>query len=123
MSIESHVFLRGFYENLPEGARNLVGPEQINTDSPETVLYVNLLSGDNAIAIPVKALGCLILFNSLSTVVKKIKGVNGDTGIIVHPTRWFALSFTAASQAGFVINVSANDIASVVNLYTTIVFF
>lgn len=119
MAIESHLTLRGYFENLTEGARNLAPTELINSDAPTTVTVVSLVSGDNTIAVPAKAVGCLILFASTSAVVKKLKGAGGDTGITLHPTKWLVLSFTAAAMANIIINASAND----TGLYTEFLFF
>ena len=81
-----------------------------------------LASGNNAIVVPRNQLSavivsyCLIIFNAgLATSVYTLKGVNGDTGIVLPTTPGYAF---IPISGDFVINSSFAD-----NLPTELIFF
>ena len=119
MAIISNLTLRGYLDSLPSGALQFSPADIVNLNAPASVNYLSLANGDNSITIPALAIGCIILFNSASTTVKKIKGAGADTGIALSKTSWLVLSFTAGAMGSFIINSSAAD----TGLYTEIVFF
>ena len=119
MAIRSLIQLRGFLETLPLGGKNIAPSDIQNNTPPQEETQLVLASGANTITVPALAIGCIIIFDSTSAIVKTLKGVTGDTGILLRPTSWNVLSFTAAATASFVINASAED----TGLYTTILFF
>ena len=105
--------------NLQGNANLDDGSQQISPASIAKTLSVldrqakYLALGNNAIAVPKNGSGvavtsyCLIIFNAgNSTSIYTLKGVNGDTGIILPTTPGFALVPTAAD---FVINSSHAD--------------
>lgn len=70
---------------------------------------VVLGNGFNEIAIPSGSRGCLIGFDDGSTVTKTLKGVTGDTGILLDPIGWNVLHFGSPPPASFGITTSAAD--------------
>ncbi len=65
---------------------------------------VTLAGGANTVTVPPTAVGVTVVPPAGSANAKTIKGIAGDTGILMHPAVPFSLSFTAASVANFVIN-------------------
>ncbi len=65
---------------------------------------VDLSSGNNTITVPSNAVGVTIVPPADNTDVLTLKGVNGDTGIIISPADPMFLSLDGASS--FVINAS-----------------
>lgn len=57
-----------------------------NTNSPGSIQDYSLSLGANTITPPANATGCTILFPASNTVLCTLKGVTGDTGIVLHPT-------------------------------------
>ncbi len=109
MAIRSLVQLRGYFEGLPSGSRNIAPADMIDLASPATVLNVQLLSGDNTISIPATANGVIIVFDSRSTIIKILKQNASDVGIELALTGWMVLSLSMGAQADFIINASADD--------------
>jgi hypothetical protein len=60
-----------------------------NINSPGTTEVLDLTTGNNTITIPSPGtsacIGVLVIPPSGSTVVLTLKGVNGDTGFVIHP--------------------------------------
>lgn len=93
-----------------------------STDSPTAVTSTNcpsggplktsLTSGDNSVTFPSGATGLLLIPPSDSTVDIIFKGVNGDTGVKIYPTKPFLYWFKSG-ETGIVINVSANLVTSI----------
>ena len=64
------------------------GAPIINTTAPAGgPITVTLASGDNTLTVPPGSLGLLIVPSSTSTVVKKLKGIGGDTGFTISSSR------------------------------------
>lgn len=80
---------------------------------------IELANGANTITIPAAMKYVLIVFDTTSSTVKTLKGIAGDTGIVVAPgttTSWVLLPITTGS---FVINSAGADTGKL----TTITFF
>lgn len=67
---------------------------------------VNLSSGNNTITVPSGAVAVTIIPPITNTIVLKIKGANGDTGIIISPTDPCSISLSGVSS--FVINAGGS---------------
>jgi len=120
MALRSLVQLRGFFDLIPGGSKNINPSDLQNNDPPSVETQLVLANGANTITVPAKAEGALIIFDSTSTVVKTLKGLTGDTGIVVRPNAWCVLTFDTTSPiASFVIDASTADTGK----YTNIVFF
>lgn len=61
-------------------------------------------AGDNTVTIPTGATGVRIMPPSANTQALTLKGVAGDTGILIHKTDYTSIALGAASS--FVINVA-----------------
>ena len=57
-----------------------------NTNSPGSVQNYALSSGNNTITPPSNSTGATIVFPAANTVLVTLKGVSGDTGVVLHPT-------------------------------------
>jgi hypothetical protein len=119
MALRSLIQLRGFLEGLPGGSLNICPTDLQNNTPPSFTIQDILANGDNTIVVPALADGCIIIFDPTSVVTKKIKGVGGDTGIVVSKDKWMVLTFDATPPTNFIINCSAADTGK----YTTIIFF
>lgn len=100
--------------NLDDGSQQISPPSITKTLSVLERQAKYLALGNNAIAVPKNGSGvavtsyCLIVFNAGNTTsVYTLKGVNGDTGIVLPTTPGYAIVPTAAD---FVINSSYADI-------------
>lgn len=105
VSFKGHVF-------TTNGHRRLSPPDFANSAAPNAASIVKqivLANGLNTIVIPTGARGVLIEFADGSTVTKTLKGVTGDTGILLDPTGWHILRFSATPPASFAITASAAD--------------
>lgn len=71
--------------------------------APAQLVSVN---GNNPIAIPAGAQGLTIVPPPGSLLTKVLKGVNGDTGITLHPTLPTSIALTPGAVASIVLNVS-----------------
>jgi hypothetical protein len=116
---ESRIQARGLFSNLPTGSRNIVTDEVVNLDPPFGVLQTNLLIGDNTVSLPLKTKAVLINFDPTSVTTKKLKGVNGDTGITLGTIGWVFFPIVIGSSSFFVINCSATE----ADKNTEVVFF
>ncbi len=125
MAIRSLVQLRGYFEGLPSGSRNIAPADMIDLASPASVLNVNLSAGDNSIPVPSTANGVIIVFDSRSTAVKTLKGDPGDIGIQVGINGWICLSLGLTAQIAFIINsdIDDNDGGGTPIPYTTEIMF
>lgn len=119
MAAASEISLRGTISALPEGSRSIAPSNLNNSNAPIQVTQITLASGDNTITVPASAVGAVIIFDILSTTVKKLKGAAGDTGVVLSKNKWSVLSFDSAPLADFIINSSATDTGKI----TTIHFF
>ena len=119
MAASASVSISGTISDLPTGSKT-IGPVTITNAASlgqETVFV--LQSGFNTITVPALAVGCVIVFDATSAVTKTLKGITGDTGILLKPTGKNVLNFTAGGVASFGITASATD----TGLYTSILFF
>lgn len=79
---------------------NPVGTPIINLAAPAGgPLSVALSSGDNVLTPPAGAMGLLIVPPTNSVVVKKLKGVGGDTGVTIAPAAPMLLSLPSGGGA------------------------
>lgn len=121
MSNSSKVSFKGNVYAPGEGTRRLAPPDFTNENAPsfKSVVQQTVLSnGFNTITVPSGARGVLIEFADGSTVTKTLKGITGDTGILLDPTGWNVLRFGSSPPASFGITTSAADTG-----YTTYITF
>ena len=109
MAITSTVQLRGYFSGLLAGSRSVSPTDFSNAAAPSSVIQVTLASGANTITIPTGCRAVLIAFDTTSTTTKTLKGVTGDTGILLDPVGWNFLRFAASPPSNFVITASAAD--------------
>ncbi len=105
-----------------EGTRKIAPPDFENVSAPTAPGYQQfavLGNGANTITVPTGARGCVIEFSNASVVTKTLKGVTGDTGILLDPIGWNVMRFGTSPPTSFVITTSAAD----TGCYTTISFF
>jgi len=119
MALRSLLSLRGLIESLPGGDVNIHPPDMQNNTPPQFSLQDVLANGDNTILVPANADGCVIIFDPTSTVVKTLKGIAGDTGIILAKNKWNVITFDTVPITDFIINCGAADTGKT----TTIIFF
>lgn len=126
MAVTSKADFRGLITGLASG-RKKIGP-LVRTDAAGATHteQITLANGFNQIDIPTNASAVLVIFDPTSTVTKTLKGVTGDTGIVLDPgtaaagTNWLFLPFDPASPpTSFGITTSGADTGKV----TEIVFF
>ncbi len=60
--------------------------EATNTDSPAQVQFIDLASGANTITPPTGAIGFTLILPSGNVETVTLKGITGDTGVVLHPT-------------------------------------
>lgn len=84
--------------------------EQDNDDSASQTEIVELASGNNAITVPENAVAVTIIPPATNTgddeVTIILKGINGDTGIALHPTAPTSIGLKDTVST-FVLNASA----------------
>ena len=119
MALRSFVQLNGLFEGLPGGSKNIHPPDLTNTTPPSFELQDELANGDNTILVPANADGCIIIFDTTSTTVKKLKGAAGDTGIVLSKNKWHVLTFDTTPPTDFILNSAGADTGKT----TTVVFF
>ena len=123
MAIASSMTLQAAITGLIGSTSRNVGPLTTTNSAPTdlnagTVTTVVLGSGANTITPPVTTCaGCIIIFAAASTVTKTIKGVTGDTGVLVAPAGWIALSFAASAPSSFVITTSGADTGNTTTIH------
>lgn len=109
MAIASTVQLRGYFSGLLAGSRSVSPTDFSNAAAPSHVIQITLASGANTITIPTGTRGVLIAFDITSTATKTLKGITGDTGVILDPVGWNFLRFAASPPTNFVIDSSITD--------------
>lgn len=119
MATRSLMMLRGLIEGLPGGSKNIVPADMTNLTPPSWELQSVLANGANTVLVPANADGCVIIFDPTSTTVKTLKGVAGDTGIVLAKNKWNVITFDTTPVVSFVINSTGADTGKT----TTIVFF
>lgn len=119
MALRSLIQLRGFLEGLPGGSINIAPTDLQNNTPPSFTLQDELGNGNNTILVPALADGCIIIFDSTSTVVKTIRGAAGDVGLPVSKNKWVVLTFDTTPPTDFIINCVGADTGK----NTTIIFF
>ena len=120
MAKQSRVTLRGEVYSSGAGTVHIAPYEVQNDNAPQTGdYYVVLSNGFNTITVPSTAKGAYIEFQDGSTVTKTLKGITGDTGILLNPTSWNVLNFGSSPPASFGITTSAAD----TGYYTRVTFF
>lgn len=72
--------------------------EATNTTSPADIDVLTLASGANTITPPAGAKACTIIFPAGNTVLVTLKGVTGDTGVVLHPTDPSSIGLNSASS-------------------------
>lgn len=77
-----------------------------NTASPAEIDSITLQSGANTITPPTGAVACTIIFPSGNTTLVTLKGVTGDTGIVLHPTDPTSIGINSAAST-FVLTAAA----------------
>lgn len=119
MAAAASISISGTITDLPGGDKT-IGPITVTSAAAVSVETQTVLaSGLNTITVPTTATGVIVVFDSTSTVTKTIKGVTGDTGVLVLKTGFFMLTFDATPPASFVITASGADTGKT----TTIIFF
>lgn len=85
-----------------------------NNNSPGAIVDYTLTTGNNTIIPPPQSTGATILFPTGNSVLVTLKGVSGDTGIVLHPTdpTRIAINTTAAFVLSAVSSVSMKIIWS-----------
>lgn len=78
---------------------------QVSTGSGQSQL-IALSSGNNTITVPTSAVGVTIVPPVGSAVVLTLKGVNGDTGIVIHPSDPTSLGLSGVTS--FVVNAASS---------------
>lgn len=76
-----------------------------NLNSPGSVQNYNLATGANTITPPSNATGATIIFPSMNTVLVTLKGVSGDTGIVLRPTDPTRIGLN--STTAFILNAAS----------------
>lgn len=119
MATRSLVSLRGFIEGISSGVVGINPTDIQNNTPPQFILQDILANGDNQVIVPALAKGVVIIFDPTSTVVKTLKGIVGDTGIVLAKNSWNVLTFDTVPPVDFYINCTGADTGK----YTTILFF
>lgn len=88
---------------------NPVGTPIVNLAAPAGgPLSVALTTGDNTLAVPAGAVALLVVPDPASVVVKKLKGVGGDTGFTIAPASPSLLGLPS-SAVSVLLNASAGE--------------
>lgn len=69
---------------------------------------LSLSSGDNTISVPSGAIGIAFSPSSSSTVVKKLKGAGGDTGVTIRANAP-SVVYLPDATASFILNASTTE--------------
>ena len=113
MAVNSSIVVSGSVSGLQLGGKT-IGPITItgtNTDiaGGESLVLV-LASGDNTITIPsTTCTAAVVDFPPTSAVVKKLKGVGGDTGLVVSKNGTLVLQFDSPAPTSFILNAASAD--------------
>jgi len=84
-------------------------PTANNPTSPASEILMSLSAGDNVIAIPTTgapAAAVMILKPSGNNIVLKLKGIAGDTGVLLHKTDYDIISLDPTAVS-FIINAAS----------------
>ena len=120
MALRSLMMLRGLIEGTPGGSKNIVPADMQNNTPPLVEIQLELANGDNLIAVPGNADGCVIIFDPTSVIVKYLKGPLLDTGIPLGRNKWNVITFDGTVPfVAFYINAVGADAGKT----TTIIFF
>lgn len=119
MALRSLIQLKGLFEGTPSGSKNITVTDIQNTNPPLYEVQDALANGDNLIPVPANAKGAIIIFDSTSTTVKKLKGVIGDIGLVLAKTSWNVITFDTTPPVSFYINSTGADTGKT----TTVIFF
>lgn len=119
MATRSVVGLRAFADALVGGSKSISPADMVNLDPPEHEIEISLANGANTINVPTKARGVVIIPDSTSSVTKTLKGISGDTGVLIRKDAWSVISFDSPPPASFVITTSGADTGK----YTRFIFF
>jgi hypothetical protein len=115
----SVVQLKGYISGAPGGSVGINPTDMQNATPPQFMLQDTLANGDNTILVPATADGCIIIFDPTSATVKKLKGVAGDTGVILAKNKWNVITFDTTPITDFIINSAGVDTGKT----TTFIFF
>lgn len=91
---------------FPDVAGQALSAEILNAGSPCYLQALTLASGNQTITPPTGAAGVAIILPVSNTVLVKIKGVNGDTGVSLHKVGT-SLIWLDATMTTFVLNAAA----------------
>lgn len=123
MSVTGSVIIQGSIGGLAVGTKSF-GPTTISstTASDATcapISITTLASGANTITVPsVTNSGCIIQFAAASTCTKTLKGVTGDTGVVLAKVGTNVLNFESGSApASFCITASAADTGNITTIW------
>jgi hypothetical protein len=117
MAADTSIKISGRIANLVEGTR-FFDCEITNTPAPNDSEQIQLANGDNTLVRPGNAIGCIIIPDPTSTVLKKIKGDTGDDGIYIDTVNPTLLPITT-NQGHFIIWTNGADTGK----YTEVVWF
>lgn len=112
MATRSLVQLRGFFESLPGGSKDISPVDLQNNIPPGVETQLVLVSGANTIAVPTinSCAGAILVFDSTSTVAKTLQGDPADTGLKLDPDGWNVVSFDPTDlPTNIVITAGAAD--------------
>lgn len=122
MAASGQITIQGVISGLLTGSKTIGPIVMSDANASPTTQEIVLASGFNTISVPTatSCSGVLVVFAAASTGTKTLKGVTGDTGIVLNPSGANFISFNvAAPPASFGITLTAADTANV----TEILFF
>lgn len=118
MAARSYIKLRGFFESIPGGSKDISVLDHQNDDPPSSETQTTLLSGETSFDIPTNAEGVIIIFDPTSTVTK-VFIATGDTGVALRANGWNVMMFDDTPPSAFILKVASDDTGKT----TTIIFF
>lgn len=83
-------------------------PTLSNANSPLNMAQLNTLIGDNTINVPSLAGGVVLAMTPANVATVKLKGVSGDTGVLISAFAPSILCFDTTPPASFILNTSAS---------------
>ena len=116
------VTVDGTITSTPTGKRTLGPMVLTSANANSQVQRIVLQSGTNTITVPTvpAPTGCIIQLPATNTAATTLKGVTGDTGVLIGKTGFIVLSWEAASApAAFDLTSAATQ----TGLVTEIAFF
>lgn len=103
----------------PDGGSASLGPITVAGTITPVETFANLVSGNNSLAVPSGAVGCVITPPTTNAIVLKAKTTSGDTGINIHQSQPSMLRFDPNNlPATLYINAASNTTGN-----TTVLFF